>query len=83
MVFESTQQEAEYANRLIETKLEDGNQELVTLLQKVKDTKKANRKLTKQRACEHEFKLKQNSITDDYKCKKCKFEFSSPVKAVD
>lgn len=75
MIFDNTQQEVEHAKSLIALQIENSNNYIDEHLLKMKEEKKRLRRLTKQQACEHDFKLKQNGLVDHYKCKKCKFEF--------
>lgn len=75
MILETAEQEKQYANQMIRDMLEINSECLRKLIDETKETKKAIRKLTKQSACEHDFKLKVvPNGADQYKCKKCKFE---------
>lgn len=78
MILETPEQEKQRANELITEQLQGRQEYLANILAQIKDTKKAIRKLNKQSACEHDFKLKVNPAgADQYKCKKCKFEFAN------
>lgn len=78
MILENPEQEKQRANGLISEQLQNRQEYLANILAQIKETKKAIRKLNKQTVCEHDFKLKVNLIgADQYKCKKCKFEFAN------
>jgi tRNA(Ile2) C34 agmatinyltransferase TiaS len=79
MILDTPEKEAERANYLINGRVVDRTEHLATLLLSVKETKKTLRKLNKQALCSHDFKLKQTGGRDNYKCKKCKYEFTELV----
>lgn len=75
MTLYTREDEKACASKRISAELTSNQENLEQATIQLKQAKKNIRKLTKQLACNHEFKLKQTLSMDEYACKKCKFKF--------